>query len=148
MASVSTPPQGTDMPPKSTGYQEVGTMDLAGLKPSLNKSACQWTKRDLAKLGVDYTYDRFDEIVFGNRGDVPTELSQGSYPSVHTMLTCSHRGLCSKNRVCEYASHFSGGSTATSSSVESKPETYAQDVARDLLKATYITIGTWLEGME
>jgi hypothetical protein len=44
--------------------------------------------------------------------------------------------------------NYSGGSTGTNSSVESKPETYAQDVARDFLKATCITISKWLEGIQ
>jgi hypothetical protein len=47
-----------------------------------------------------------------------------------------------------YNPNYSGGSTGTSSSVESKPVTYAQDVARDFLKATCLTIGEWLEGIE
>jgi hypothetical protein len=100
-----TPPQGTDLPPKSVRYREVGTMDSAIDKPKLNKSASKWTKTDLTKLGVDYKYDRFDKIEVGNRGDVPTELVQGNHPSVYMMLICSHRVLCSKNRVCGYASH-------------------------------------------
>ena len=75
-----TPPQATDMPPKSTAavYREVTTLDPPRDLPRLNKSACLWEKADLAKLGVDYQYDRFDEIVIG-RGDedVPAELLQG-----------------------------------------------------------------------
>ena len=46
---------------------------------------------------------------------------------------------------------YSGGSADsadTSSSTESKPELYAQDVAKDFLKATYVTIRKWLVGME
>jgi hypothetical protein len=43
----------------------------------LNKSASRWRKTDLAKLGVDYRYDRFDEIVFG-QDDVPPTLLQGN----------------------------------------------------------------------
>lgn len=44
--------------------------------------------------------------------------------------------------------NYSGGSTGTSSSIESKPETYAQDVARDFVKATCLTIGKWLHGID
>jgi hypothetical protein len=66
------------MPPKSTVYREVGTMESPRDVPKLNKSASLWRKTDLAKLGVDYQYDRFDEIVIG-RGDedLPRELLQG-----------------------------------------------------------------------
>jgi hypothetical protein len=42
---------------------------------------------------------------------------------------------------------YSGGSTGTSSSLESKPETYAQNVANDFLKIRCLTISDWLEGM-
>jgi hypothetical protein len=45
-------------------------------------------------------------------------------------------------------SNLSGGSTATSSSVESKPETYTQNVAMKFIEATCLTIDKWLEGME
>jgi hypothetical protein len=46
--------------------------------PKLNKSASLWRKTDLAKLGVDYHYDRFDEIVIGKGDeDLPRELSEG-----------------------------------------------------------------------
>lgn len=78
-----TPPQGTDMPPKSTRHREVGTMVPAEDKPALSKSASKWTKTDLAKLGVDYQYDRFDDIVIG-KGDVPAELLHGhSHPYIN-----------------------------------------------------------------
>jgi hypothetical protein len=43
---------------------------------------------------------------------------------------------------------FSGGSTGTNSSVESKPEIYAQNVALKFLEATCSTIDRWLEGIE
>jgi hypothetical protein len=43
----------------------------------LNKSASKWTKTDLAKLGVDYRHDRFDEMMFG-QDDVPPTLLQGN----------------------------------------------------------------------
>jgi hypothetical protein len=46
---------------------------LAGDKPKLHKSAARWTKTDLAKLEVDYQYDRFE---IGN-ADAPAELFQG-----------------------------------------------------------------------
>jgi hypothetical protein len=53
-------------------------MDPPREVPRLNKSASSWKKTDLAKLGVDYQYDRFDEIVIGKGdGDVPLELLQG-----------------------------------------------------------------------
>lgn len=64
------------MPPNNPRYQVAGTKEPFSDKPSLNKSACLWTKTDLIKLGVDYQYDRFDEIGFGN-DDMPTELLQG-----------------------------------------------------------------------
>jgi hypothetical protein len=68
------------MPPKSIAavYREVTTKDPPRDLPRLNNSASLWKKTDLAKLGVDYQYDRFDEIVIG-RGDedVPAELLQG-----------------------------------------------------------------------
>jgi hypothetical protein len=44
--------------------------------------------------------------------------------------------------------NYSGGSIATSSSLESKPEAYAQNVANDFLKATRSSIVKWLGGME
>jgi hypothetical protein len=43
--------------------------------------------------------------------------------------------------------NYSGGSIATNSSLESKPETYAQNVANDFLKATRHSIETWVEGI-
>jgi len=42
----------------------------------------------------------------------------------------------------------SGGSTSSSSSTESKPEPYAQNVATDFLKATYATVAEWMEDIE
>src|SRR5215813_12937008 len=42
----------------------------------------------------------------------------------------------------------SGGSTSTSSSTESKPEPYAQDVAIDFLKGTYFTVEKWMKRFE
>jgi hypothetical protein len=44
--------------------------------------------------------------------------------------------------------NYSGGSTSTNSSVQSKPETYAQNVAMRFIEMTCITIGKWLEGIE
>jgi hypothetical protein len=38
----------------------------------------------------------------------------------------------------------SGGSTSSSSSTESKPEPYAQNVATDFLKATYSMVVKWM----
>ena len=42
----------------------------------------------------------------------------------------------------------SGGSTSSSSSTESKPEPYAQNVATDFLKDTYATVVEWMGGIE
>ena len=42
----------------------------------------------------------------------------------------------------------SGGSTSSSSSTESKPEPYAQNVATDFLKATYSTVVKWMRRFE
>ena len=44
--------------------------------------------------------------------------------------------------------HRSGGSASSSSSTESKPEPYAQNVATDFLKATYATVADWMEDIE
>ena len=41
-----------------------------------------------------------------------------------------------------------GGSTSTSSSTESKPEPYAQNVATDFLKGTYSTVEKWMKRFE
>ena len=42
----------------------------------------------------------------------------------------------------------SGGSTSTSSSTESKPEPYAQNVATKFLEATCTTVADWMEEIE
>jgi hypothetical protein len=42
----------------------------------------------------------------------------------------------------------SGGSTSSSSSTESKPEPYAQNVATNLLTATYSTVAEWIGDLE
>jgi hypothetical protein len=42
----------------------------------------------------------------------------------------------------------SGGSTSTSSSTESKPEPYAQNVAANFLSATYSTVAQWMVRLE
>jgi hypothetical protein len=44
--------------------------------------------------------------------------------------------------------NYSGGSTETSSSLESKAEPYAQNVAIDFLKATYLTMSGWIESVQ
>ena len=54
-----TPPQGIEMPPKSTLYREVGTKDSSPDVPKVNRSASKWTKADLGLLGVDYQYRCF-----------------------------------------------------------------------------------------
>jgi hypothetical protein len=43
---------------------------------------------------------------------------------------------------------YSGGSTGTSSSLESKPETYAQNIAMKFIEATCLTIRKWLDRIE
>jgi hypothetical protein len=45
-------------------------------------------------------------------------------------------------------SNYSGGSASSSSSTESKPELYSQNVATDFLKATYATVAEWMEDIE
>jgi hypothetical protein len=195
------------MPPKSTRHRQVGTLDPARDKLKLSRSACRWTKTDLAKLGVDYQYDRFDEIVIGNRGDVPTEFLQGYHPyindtdlfavvesyakrieSIDMQVITESRGnnaiiemLCSRDlpdfkstyvslatllkRLRPVARQlafntppgqttvpqnptYSSGSTGTNSSVESKPEIYAQNVALKFIEATCFTVSKWLEGIQ
>jgi hypothetical protein len=44
--------------------------------------------------------------------------------------------------------NHSGGSTLSSSSTESKPEPYAQNLATDFLKATYATVTEWMEDIK
>lgn len=47
----------------SQKYKEVSTKDAAPQVFKLNISASKWTRRgDLDLLGVDYQYDKFDEI--------------------------------------------------------------------------------------
>ena len=58
------------MPPK---YKEVSTKDAAPEVLKLHKSASKWQKRDLDLLGVDYRYDRFDELVIPAT-NMPEEL--------------------------------------------------------------------------
>jgi hypothetical protein len=41
--------------------------------------------------------------------------------------------------------NYSGGSTETSSSLESKAEPYAQNVALRFMEATYFTVSDWIE---
>jgi hypothetical protein len=74
-----TPPHGTEMPPKSVLYQDVGTKDSSPDIPRFNRSASKWTKADLLLLGVDYQYRVFDDIQFGiEDADMPTELLDGN----------------------------------------------------------------------
>ena len=42
----------------------------------------------------------------------------------------------------------SGGSTSSSSSTESKPEPYAQNVATNLLTTTYSTVSEWIADID
>ena len=92
-----TPPNGTEMPPKSTRYRDVGTKDSFPDIPKFNRSASKWTKADLHLLGVDYQFRVFDDIQIEiEDGDMPPELLQGK--SIHGGLICSHRNLRSKNR--------------------------------------------------
>jgi hypothetical protein len=44
--------------------------------------------------------------------------------------------------------NFSHGSASTSSSTESKPEPYAQNVATNFLNATHFTVGKWMKRFE
>ena len=70
-----TPPHGTEMPPKSTPYRDVGTKDSSPDILKVNWSASKWTKGDLRLLGVDYQYHVFDDIQFGiEDADMPPEL--------------------------------------------------------------------------
>jgi hypothetical protein len=74
-----TPPHGTEMPPKSTLYREVGTKDSSSDVPKVNLSASKWTEADLGCLGVDYQYRAFDDIQIGTEdGDIPPELLQSN----------------------------------------------------------------------
>ena len=68
-----TPPQTTEMPPKSTLYREVGTKDSLLAVPKFNRSASKWKKADLDLLGVDYQYRVFDDIHIDDV-DMPREL--------------------------------------------------------------------------
>jgi len=92
-----TPPHGTEMPPKSALYMEVGTKVWLSDVPKVNRSASKWTEADLGCLGVDYQYRAFDDIQIGTEdADMPPELLQSK--SIHGGLICSHRKICSKNR--------------------------------------------------
>ena len=72
-----TPPQGTEMPPKSTLYREVGTQDSSADVQKVNRSASRWTKADLGLLGVDYRYRDFDDIHI-NDADMPPKLLESN----------------------------------------------------------------------
>jgi hypothetical protein len=65
-----TPPQVIDMPPK---YKEVSTKEASPEVFKLKDSASKWRRRDLDLLGVDYQYDKFDEIKIPVEG-MPPEL--------------------------------------------------------------------------
>jgi len=73
-----TPPQRTEMPPKRKQYRVVGTKDPSVRDvPKLHQSASKWTKTDLDLLGVEYQYDRFDNIpsrIGLEEADMPPEL--------------------------------------------------------------------------
>ena len=71
-----TPPQQGDMPPK---YKEVSTKDAMPDLLKLGKSASRWGKQDLILLGVDYQYDKFDELKIPVN-DMPEELVAGIFP--------------------------------------------------------------------
>ena len=68
------------MPPKSTLYNEVGTKDPVANVPELGQSASRWTKKDLDLLGVEFQYDKFDEIgIRVEETDIPPELLNGRH---------------------------------------------------------------------
>jgi hypothetical protein len=60
-----TPPQGTEIPPKSMLYGEVVTQDSLTDVPKVTRSAFKWTKVDLGLPGVDYQYRELDDIQIG-----------------------------------------------------------------------------------
>src|SRR5579859_4018263 len=81
-----TPPQQVDMPPK---YKEVSTKDAAPEVLKLKDWASRWGKRDLELLGVDYQYDKFEEVKIPASG-MPQELVAGIFPSFRYLID-SHR---------------------------------------------------------
>ena len=55
-----TPPlQVIDMPAK---YKEVGTQEAGPEVFKVKDSGSKWRRRDLELLGVEYRYDKFDEV--------------------------------------------------------------------------------------
>jgi hypothetical protein len=63
----------------SPKYKEVSTKDAAPDVFKFNKSASKWQKRDLDLLGVDYQYNRFDELVIPVT-NMPAELVASIFP--------------------------------------------------------------------
>ena len=87
---LTPPAHGTEMPPKSTLYRQVGTKDSSPEILKLNRSASKWTKADLRLLGVDYQYDCVDDIHLGiEDADMPAELLQ-RHNLFMARLICSH----------------------------------------------------------
>ena len=72
-----TPPRGSEMPPKSVQYREFGTKDAERHVPKLNRSASRWRKADLDLLGVDYDYQRCEDIHIQDAG-MPAELMESN----------------------------------------------------------------------
>jgi hypothetical protein len=69
-----TPSHGTEMPPKSTLYRDVGTKDSSPDILKVNRSTSKWTTADLRLLSVNYQYRIFDDIWIGTEdGDMPSE---------------------------------------------------------------------------
>ena len=88
------------MSPKSTAFREVGTQDSSAGVPKVNRSASKWTKADLALLGVDYHYQKFDDIQIGVQDtDMPPDLLERNNPFIEVLIS-SHRRICSKDSVC------------------------------------------------
>jgi hypothetical protein len=67
-------------PSESTWHHEVSPNDPCPEVPKVNNSGSKWTQTDLAQLGVEYVFDRFDKIEID--GDVPAELLQSNDPSI------------------------------------------------------------------
>lgn len=61
-------------------YNEVSTKDAAPEVLKLNQKASRWGKQELKLLGVDYQYDKFDEVNIP-MNDMPDELVAGLFPS-------------------------------------------------------------------
>ena len=79
------------MPPKSTQYKEAGTKDAVTDVPKLSRSASRWKKKDLELLGVEYQYDRFDDIrIDVEEREMPSELLEGEKRLTTDGLICSY----------------------------------------------------------